>query len=235
MIDACDYELLTYESKRIRNVMLYAVSLEDVASGTEISDPECVVWTGDLRMLEQELIPKDLMGESCDRFKYTPIQSHNLKIEFFKINAPVADEGHDNWAIVYYNPEPKSHHDRHDTTINSSTHCPNFYYITAQLPSSDYIDGPTHSTLENPIQVALGLRFNNEGDAMEFRESIQAYDRRFESIQDDYYERQARLQACVQDPNGSMLSPIDELATSQTVSNESDFDDSDFETYVSAT
>lgn len=231
----CDYELLTYESKRIRNVTLYVVSAAQVAAGAEVSDPECIVWKGNLRMLEQEVIPSDLMDGTCDdQFKYTPIQSHNLKIEFFR---KTLDNAHDLWATVYYNPLPNSLGGQYispSSTIKSSAHCPAFYHVTAQLPLSEYIGSPAGESRGEPDQVALGLRFNDEGDAMEFRDSLQAYERRFKILEDDFYERQARNEASVFSQHNPILSPIEEPTTSQTVSNDSDFEDSDFDTFVSA-
>lgn len=194
-----------------------------------------IVWNGHLRLYEQEVTDTGDSAASAAfeglRLKlelYNPEMITLLLEDFVEMASDVP------WAEVWYNPfhETEMHYkianDGSDT-ITVSPQSARYYRIVAQLPGTGYHPMETSTGTNGCIlQVALGLRFNDEFTAILFAEALATYRRRFRNYQDKFlYDKHLLLlQNKIFE---SLRIPEEELREATPLS---DFEDDEFGNFV---
>lgn len=194
-----------------------------------------VVWNGHLRFCEQE------MAETGDSKASAAFEGLRLKLELYNLEVItqlledfVELKSDVPWAEVWYNPfkETEMHYkiaNDGSSTITVSPQSSKCYRIVTQLPGTGYhpmeISSGTNGCI---LQVALGLRFNDEFTAILFAEALATYRRRFRNYQDKFlYDKHLLLlQNKIFE---SLRIPEEELKEATPIS---DYEDDDFGTFV---
>lgn len=138
-----------------------------------------LVWTGKVRLLEQE--------EMSDS-PLTPLNRLRLKLELIIVDRPANHatgelEIDQVWGEVWYNPQHRLDKEQVppfvETIVTSDSY--RMFKVIAQIPGTGYVIPKEH-----PIQVALGIKFNDKIDAYTFKDRIVSYQRRFQSYVEQY-------------------------------------------------
>lgn len=196
---------------------------------------ENIVWKGHLRLCEQEV------SDAGDTAASSAFEGLRLKLELYNpevITQLLEDfvelESDVPWAEVWYNPFSES--DMHykisndgSETIQVSPTSSRNYKIIAQLPGAGYHPLDSGEDTKGCIlQIALGLRFEDEFTAILFAETLATYRRRFRNYQDKFlYDKHLLL---LQNKILENLKiPVEELREPTPIS---DFEDDDFGNFV---
>lgn len=193
------------------------------------------VWSGHLKMIEEETFPDSIDTQLSPQYPPLPIDRIRLKLELFNvIGSGPSKKTQQLWALVWYNPifeiqvPPGGAISNKEETIQR-TDSYRLLKIIAQIPGSQYIGSKNNN---ESIQIALGLRFGDKIDAYTFIERLTSYKKLFNSYVEQYKYELDMLALSQQLSNLSLNgTPADEFDDTNNYDH-NDNDNDDFGDFV---
>lgn len=216
------------------HVSVFKIPPGEVSLARWNTDKDNIVWKGSLRFYEQEVTDSDSGSPSV-------FEGLRLKLELFnheKMTLLLEDFTEvDNkvpWAEIWFNPFQECDMNytianNGEDTITVTPQSARYYKIITQLPGTGY-----HPIAADPdskgciLQIALGLKFEDNFTAILFAEALATYKRRFRNYKDQLLYEQHFLQLQKKIMHGLRI-PEEELREPTPMS---DFEDDDFGNYV---
>jgi hypothetical protein len=198
------------------NVNVFKIPPGDVNLSKWNLKRDNVIWTGNIRLIEQELINDhtDVWDISTPFGETNEIDPQNIpqptlikpynglraKLELYNkevipptVGSLTTITKDVTWGEVWYNPiaadaEFLISNDGLET-LQMTRESPKYYKFIVQLPGSGYhpfVDREKSEESSSLLQVALGIKFNDSFQAISFSDSLNTYRRRFRNFQEQY-------------------------------------------------
>ena len=198
------------------NVNVFKIPPGDVNLSKWNLKRDNVIWTGNIRLIEQELINDhtDFWDVSTPFGETNEIDPKNMpqptlikpynglraKLELYNkevipptVGSLTTITKDVTWGEVWYNPiaadaEFLISNDGLET-LQMTRESPKYYKFIVQLPGSGYrpfVEREEHAESPSLLQVALGIKFNDSFQAISFSDSLNTYRRRFRNFQEQY-------------------------------------------------